>query len=333
MKTLTEYLLQESNENLDLFIESADNDYILIEEGFWNKLGKIVGKGATKAKEAIGDFSDGFKTTFTTVNTVGAQSKDNETLKMLKKLNSRVADASSEKEAYLILKDEAEILIKDIDNINKPNYMISVKNLLLTSDDAACKKAAENLEKAIEEKFGKKAKAVEEKVEKLNKKIEKSNIVPKSSKNNKGKKGDQPKSKKSASLGLSDKGEEKATSAKQEKKAIEKEIKSDQTFFASMAKEANIDAQTLRDSVVGLINNALKEEVVDKDGKKIYKWKKDTKGFQAKNEDNLIKGLACMFCGLSMINHKTINEKVVEILIDTGFSRQDYIKNLVKNKE
>ena len=52
-----------------------------------------------------------------------------------------------------------------------------------------------------------------------------------------------------------------------------------------------------------------------------------------KYEDKLIKGLGAVPCGLMMINHKGINEKIVDVLIDAGFSRDDYINNLTKTEE
>ena len=83
---------------------------------------------------------------------------------------------------------------------------------------------------------------------------------------------------------------------------------------------------------IGLINDSLKNKTTDKNGNTVYKWKTDTKGFQTKNEGKLIKGLGAVLCGLMMINHKGMNEKIVDVLIDTGFSRNDYLNNLTKSE-
>lgn len=333
MKNLTEYVVSEQ-----LFTTNEDGDTILC-EGFWDKLGGILGKGVAKVKTAMSNFSQAFSNALTTANVVAAQTKDSDLKKMIGNLNDKLSNATSEKEAITLLKAEADKVLTAIkrDKIQTPDYAISLKHVLKAVEgDPECTELAEKLSKAIDKKFSTDAEKVEKKVEATEKKVKKSDIVPSEKKSNKKDKDDKKdkdtkKAKGKATIGADE--EDATVTKKQEKNAVQNEIKEDKTFFETIAKNAELDAVILRDSIVGLINNALKEEVVERDGKTVFKWKKDTKGFQSKNEDKLIKGLASIFCGLAMINHKAINEQVLEILISTGFSRKDYINNLVKNNK
>ena len=200
-------------------------------------------------------------------------------------------------------------------------------------NDKECQELADKLDKAIQAKFGDTEKT-EKSVDVIVNKIKKSDVVPdgneKDSKKDK-KEDTVEKVKNKSSLGTGE-DENKAVTTKQEKTAITNEIKDDTDFFKQIVAITNgkVDGETLRDSLVNLINKSFKNEAKDKDGKTIYTWKKDIKGFQTKNEENLIKGLGAVLCGLIAINHKGMNEEVLGKLIDYGFKADDFLNNLKK---
>lgn len=320
----------------DYIIEQQQNEFIneMINEGFWEKLGSMVGKGAKSLKNAIGNFSKKFSNALTTANVVVAKSDDKESKKIANELNDEVNKAKSEKDALVALKKNTERVIIGLGpkgHISHPDFAISLKYALKEyPDDSECKELLDKLEKAIEEKFGKKSKKVEKNVEAIGKKIENSNIVPdEKSEDKKEEKAEKVDDK--SSLGTGD-DENKGVSQKQETNAVTAEIKDNTDFFKQIVSITNgkVNGETLRDSIVNLINKSFKNESKDKEGKTIYTWKKDTKGFQTKNEENLIKGLGAVLCGLIAINHKGMNEEVLGKLIDYGFKADDFLNNLKK---
>lgn len=209
---------------------------------------------------------------------------------------------------------------------------IAVRNVLRNQkDNKNAINTAKELDSFLDKKFPKKLKQAEKNIEKIENNVEQNDVFKKLASND-ASVGSKTTTNDSSTLGITDDGKGESVTPKQEEEAVSDTITDDKNFFLPLAKEAGIDGNSLRDSIIGLINDSLKNKTTDKDGNTVYKWKTDTKGFQTKNEGKLIKGLGAVLCGLMMINHKGMNEKIVDVLIDTGFSRNDYLNNLTKSE-
>ena len=324
---------------IDYIFEKQENEFIdqMINEGFWEKLGNLLGRGVKSIEKAMSNFSKGFNDALTATNVVAAKTKDKESKKLANELNDEIDKAKDEKDAIKALKAHAERVIIELGekgHIEHPDYAIALKySLKEAKDDKECQELADKLDKAIQAKFGDTEKT-EKSVDIIANKIKKSDVVPDG--NEEDSKEDKQedtveKVEDKSSLGTGE-DDDKAVTAKQEKNAITDEIKDDTDFFKQIVSITNgkVDGKTLRDSLVNLINKSFKNETKDKDGKTIYTWKKDVKGFQTKNEENLIKGLGAVLCGLIAINHKGMNEEVLGKLIDYGFKADDFLNNLKK---
>lgn len=323
MKTLTQYINEEAiNEDL-------------INEGFWAKLGSALGFSSAKVTKSIKGWKDDVKRGFSVGQYYAVKSKD-KSIKDAAKKEAEGAAQSPEK-ALQAVKDECTRLAKNIkkdnlygNNIYITEYILSQYNLLrdLSNDlnDEDGKKMAKSFKAIIDEKFPDDLNKSEKNIEEIGKKID--NVTNQSSSKESEQSSD--KSSDSSSLGLTDGNEQQATTVKQETNAVTDEIKDSNAFFKPLAEAAGIDGETLRESIVNLINTSLKRNVAKKNEKPVYKWNTDTKGFQTKNEDKLIKGLGALLCGLMMINHKGMNEAITDKLIDFGFKKTDYLEHLTK---
>lgn len=319
MKTLTQFLT-ESNINEASLFDANDE---LIAEGFWNKVGNILGYGAKKLTNAFNDAKDGFKDSFASGQLFAAKSKDNDTKETAKELADSVTQSNSTDEALENLAKKTKKLLSNKSRIVSPEVLISVKGCFSSYPEKKISKEIISLiDKYLEKHHPDKKEKAEETVQTLNKKVKKAGVNGKSSKN--GKKSGEKVSDNKSTLG----GEDKAVTAKQEEAAVTDVIKNDIEFFKPLAAEAKMDADQMRESIVNLINKSLKEPSKDKEGNTVYKWKVDTKGFQTKNEPNLIKGLGALLSGVIMINHKGMSEKIIDTLIGLGFSKSDILKAL-----
>jgi hypothetical protein len=324
IKNLTDYIIEQQE------LEFVDQ---MINEGFWQKLGSILGKGAKTIKNAMSNFSKGFNNALTTANVVAAKSDDKESKKIANELNDEINKSKSEKDALKALKEKTEKIIYGLGpkgDISKPDFAVSLKYALKEyPDDSECKELLDKLEKALEEKFGSKAKTAEKNVEAISNKLENSDVVPDG--NSEDNKEEVERVEDKSSLGTGD-DENKAVTQKQETNAVTAEIKDNTDFFKQVVSITNgkVDGETLRDSLVNMINKSLKNESKDKEGKTVYTWKKDTKGFQTKNEENLIKGMGAILCGLVAINHSGMNEELLKVLQKYGFSAKNFLNNLQK---
>lgn len=323
MKTLTQFLT-ESNINEASLFDANDE---LIAEGFWNKVGNILGYGAKKLTNAFNDAKDGFKDSFASGQLFAAKSKDNDTKETAKELADSVTQSNSTDEALENLAKKTKKLLSNKSRIVSPEVLISVKGCFSSYPEKKISKEIISLiDKYLEKHHPDKKEKAAETVQTLNKKVKDAGVNGKSSK--KSKKGGEKTSTNKSSLGVSKEGEAEAVTAKQEKAAVTDVIKNDIEFFKPLAAEAKMDADQMRESIVNLINKSLKEPSKDKEGNTVYKWKVDTKGFQTKNEPNLIKGLGALLSGVIMINHKGMSEKIIDTLIGLGFSKSDILKAL-----
>ena len=172
IKRLTDYIIEQ--QELE-FIEQ------MINEGFWQKLGSILGKGAKSIKNAMSNFSKGFNNALTTANVVAAKSDDKESKKIANELNDEINKSKSEKDALKALKEKTEKVIYGLGpkgDISSPNFAVSLKYALKEyPDDSECKELLDKLEKAIEEKFASKAKTAENNVEAISNKLENSDAL------------------------------------------------------------------------------------------------------------------------------------------------------------
>jgi len=333
MKTLTNYII--SNNIYSGFNECLDDDLNIIDEG---KLGDTIAKflGVSnmdhKTYSEIWGKDKESKKDLATAQVISAAEKDPELKKIAEKTFKRLENCNSKEEAIQELIDWAEGIIRSGD-IPTPNMPIAVRNVLRNqTDNKDAIKTAKELDSFLDKKFPKNLKQAEENIGKIESNVEKNDAFKKLAGDSVSSE-DEKTSSDNSTLGITDDGEGEAVTPKQEEEAVEDTITDDKNFFLPLAKEAGIDGNSLRDAIIGLINNSLKNKTTDKNGETVYKWKTDTKGFQTKNEDKLIKGLGAVICGLMMINHKGMNEKIVDVLIDTGFSRNDYLNNLTKSEE
>ena len=332
MKTLTNYII--SNNIYSDLNECLDNDLNIVDEG---KLSDTIAKflGASdmdgKTYSEIWGKDKESKKDLATAQVISAAEKDPELKQIAQKTFKRLEKCNSKEEAIQELIDWAESITRTGD-ISTPNMAIAVRNVLRNqNDNKNAINAAKELDSFLDKKFPKKLKQAEKNIEKIENNVEQNDAFKKLASND-ASTGSETPTNDSSTLGITDDGKGESVTPKQEEEAVSDTITDDKNFFLPLAKEAGIDGNSLRDSIIGLINDSLKNKTTDKDGNTVYKWKTDTKGFQTKNEDKLIKGLGAVLCGLMMINHKGMNEKIVDVLIDTGFSRNDYLNNLTKSE-
>ena len=330
MKTLTNYII--SNNIYSDLNECLDNDLNIVDEG---KLSDTIAKflGASdmdnKTYSEIWGKDKESKKDLATAQVISVAEKDPELKQIAQKTFKRLEKCNSKEEAIQELIDWAESITRTGD-ISTPNMAIAVRNVLRNQkDNKNAINAAKELDSFLDKKFPKKLKQAEKNIEKIENNVEQNDAFKKLASNN-ASTGSETPTNNSSTLGITADGKGESVTAKQEEEAVSDTITDDKNFFLPLAKEAGIDGNSLRDSIIGLINDSLKNKTTDKDGNTVYKWKTDTKGFQTKNEGKLIKGLGAVLCGLMMINHKGMNEKIVDVLIDSGFSRNDYLNNLTK---
>ena len=332
MKTLTNYII--STNIYSDFNECLDIDLNIIDEGkLSDTIAKFLGASGmdNKTYSEIWGKDEESKKDLATAQVISAAEQDTELKKIAQKTFKRLEKCNSKEEAIQELIDWAEGITRTGD-ISTPNMAIAVRNVLRNQkDNKDAVRTAKEIDSFLDKKFPKNLKQAEKNIEKIENNVEKNDAFKKLASDD-ASNGNETTTNDSSTLGITDDGKGESVTPKQEEEAVSDTITDDKNFFLPLAKEAGIDGNSLRDSIIGLINDSLKNKTTDKDGNTIYKWKTDTKGFQTKNEDKLIKGLGAVLCGLMMINHKGMNEKIVDVLIDAGFSRNDYINNLTKSE-
>lgn len=321
MKNLTEYITEQT---ITLYTINESDD-IIISEGFWSTVGSKLGNAFIKLGNKLKSWDNfDLKTRITSMVAVAGNNK--EAKKEIKSITDALNAAENDEDALKVFKKYATKKIENNDLPNSAAIPIQVKNILANQkDDSEAQKLSKLLDKLIVKKYSK------EDIERLNELYEKTDkAVEQKGINNTE---DKDSESNEPSLGLSDDGKGENVTPAEQKKAVEEEIKDDKTFFIPLANEAGIDGNQLKDSIVGLINASLKIPKTNKKGETVYKWKADTKGFQTKNEDKLIKGLGALLCGLMMINHKVMNEMIIKVLSsdDIGFAKKDYLNSLLNN--
>lgn len=304
MKTLNEYIIEQS------FV----NDEMYINEGLLQKILGFFGKKSGQLKtlqKNIKDWPKDLKRSYWTNKAISLElgKKNNE----IKKFD--------DKQTQLLMKGNVKEVIKNYieksqDIVNNPDdyknvdskYIVGIYDQLkkfgtdLNNNDAT--KESENLAKVIKDNW---SNGIEEYKKDL---AAAENTNSESS------------------------GNTKDTTAQQEQQSAEKIMNDDKQFFDTLQKAANINTDSLRDSIVGLLNKSFKEEV-EEDGQKVWKWKKETKlnnSWYANNEETTVKGLASIVSGLMIINHKGISKVLLDALSAEGLDKTT-MANIIKNQE
>ena len=168
---------------IDYIFEKQENEFIdqMINEGFWEKLGNLLGRGVKSIEKAMSNFSKGFNDALTATNVVAAKTKDKESKKLANELLDEIDKAKDEKDAIKALKAHAERVILELGekgNISHPDYAIALKySLKEVKNDKECQELADKLDKAIQAKFGDTEKT-EKSFDLIVNKIKKSDVVP-----------------------------------------------------------------------------------------------------------------------------------------------------------
>ncbi len=304
MKTFNEYIIEQS------FV----NDETYINEGLLQKILGFFGKKSAQLKtlqKNIKDWPKDLKRSYWTNKAISLElgKKNNE----IKKFD--------DKQTQLLMKGNVKEVIKNYieksqDIINNPDdyknvdskYIVGIYDQLkkfgtdLNNNDAT--KESENLAKVIKNNWSNGIEAYKKDLAAAE------NTDSESSGNN------------------------EDTTAQQEQESTKNVMDNDKQFFDTLQKAANINTDSLRDSIVGLLNKSFKEEV-EEDGQKVWKWKKETKlnnSWYANNEETTVKGLASIVSGLMIINHKGISKVLLDALSAEGLDKTT-MANIIKNQE
>jgi hypothetical protein len=335
MKRLNIYILEEL-----MILENSNGE--IITEGFWKKLGSIFGFSTEKVAKTMQKWSDDLKKGFTTGQYIAAKSKDKEVKKAAEE-QAQAAEKGS-KELLKKVKFEVQRLMKVWDHIESPDHALSqwnqLKNLSEQENDNEGKQLAEKFKGIIDKKFPDGGKQYE----KISQKIEKAGVDdgPKDEKsNNKENTNDsegQPKidpKKDSSNIGTTDDNKPAEVTPEQQDNAIKDTIKDDTDFYSPLAKAAGIDGNTLKDGVSKFINKAWKEAVKDENGNAVLKWKNGSiegqKNMQDNLEDNIVKGLSAILCGIMIIKNKSLMQGVYDVIDPEGRGKEE-IKKLLEIK-
>ena len=126
---------------IDYIFEKQENEFIeqMINEGFWEKLGNLLGRGVKSIKNAMSNFSKGFNNALTATNVVAAKTKDKESKKLANELNDEIDKAKDEKDAIKALKANAEKVILGLGekgHISRPDYAIALIDVALSNKES-----------------------------------------------------------------------------------------------------------------------------------------------------------------------------------------------------
>ena len=334
MKHLNEYILE----------QSYNIDELILEGKFWKAVGKILGFNTEKLGQTMKKWSDDLKIGFTTGQYIAAKSKNKE----IKKSAEEQAQAAEKgpKELLKQVKLDVQKLMKRMDNIDTSdiNYVMQqwdqLKNLSEQENDNEGKELAENFKNIIDKKFpdgGKKYENIKNKVKKSpaseGPQGEKSNNKEETN-NSEGQPKIDPK-KDSSNIGTTDDNKPAEVTPEQQDNAIKDTIKDDTDFYSPLAKAAGIDGNTLKDAVSKFINKAWKEAVKDENGNAVLKWKNGSiegqKNMQDNLEDNIVKGLSAILCGIMIIKNKSLMQGVYDVIDPEGRGKEE-IKKLLEIK-
>lgn len=343
MKTLTDYV------NDRYLIEGLDSEdaQVFLQEGILGGLGKLMGWGANKVRNAASSFSDGFNKAFNTGVVAANKSKDEEAKKDAKELADELKDKTDDKGALEVLKTRAETLLKTISKFSSPMWPISVKrqlkNLSTELNDEEGLELAEKLQKAIDKKWKEdEVDKSEETIKKTEEKVEKATekaIKNGEGKEKEGKDGEGKEEGKDGESKDGDKKEDKGAS-KEEKKAkkevknaVTDEIKDNSDLLGPLAKAAKIDGNELRNFVSNKMTYQLISKSTKKDGSaakkamKLSNVEEYTAGDDFKND---VLGMCVVVCGALISGNPEKFMKICEVLNISEASTADGLRKKIK---
>jgi hypothetical protein len=276
MKSLKDYVYKESYEF---------NDDLLITEGFWKKLGSLLGFSSNKLGAAMKNWGSDLKSGFTTGQYIAAKSKDKD-VKNAAKEQAEAAEKSP-KELLEKVKLEVQRLMKVIDKIDIPDHALSQWNQLKTlskqEKDEEGTKLAEKFKGIIDKRWPDGGKDYE----KISKKVEKAGVA------------DGPKEE-------GEKGEGEDAEAKEANKQAAEEatetIKDNVDLFKQLAKAAGINGEGLRDYVAKYVLTR------GEDGK--IKSKDEI----AKISDDEVLATCIIVCGAAMTKNDETFARIVKAI-------------------
>lgn len=325
MKTLSEFNIYE-----ELFSE----DNILKEGISLGKLGKKIASffgGKSKDKkttEEIDNLEADDKKNVLATQTSAIQSKDKGSIEVAKKLSEQIAGLKDKEPSKIlgIYMSHGEAILRKNDDINEPNLIISIRDIIKKYGTSEKNKKAiemvDDLNALLDEKFSKKKKKAEEQVKQTEQTIDNAN----------------------------DEGGEETSKEGEGKKKVEKleneiqqgvkdEIKEEKDLLSPLAKQANIDGQLLLEFVSKKLTfNLLKNsKVIDKDGKEVdYKVAGKVASTAIKDLDtesdsfkNDVLGMCIVICGAIISGNGERFMKICEVLnIDEAKTADDLRKQV-----
>lgn len=325
MKTLSEFNIYE-----ELFTE----DNILKEGISLGKLGKKIASffgGKSKDKkttEEIDNLEADDKKNVLSTQTSAIQSKDKGSIEVAKKLSEQIAGLKDKQPNKIlgIYMSHGEAILRKNDDINEPNLIISIRDIIKKYGTSEKNKKAiemvDDLNALLDEKFPKKKKKAEEQVKQTEQTIDNAN----------------------------DEGDEETSKEGEGKKKVEKleneiqqgvkdEIKEERDLLGPLAKQANIDGQLLLEFVSKKLTfNLLKNsKVIDKDGKEVdYKVAGKVASTAIKDLDtesdsfkNDVLGMCIVICGAIISGNGERFMKICEVLnIDEAKTADDLRKQV-----
>ena len=237
MKSLQNYVYEES-----LVIDEITIDEALVTEGFWKKLCEKFGFGIKKLGQAMKSWKSELRDGFTLGQYLAAKSNDGEIKKTIK-AQSTAAEKGT-KELLKEVKASVERLMKNLDGISIPDYLLQqrdlLKELLQTEKDEEGNALLEKFSKLIDKKFpdgGKELKEYAAELDKVKKSKQADKIVKAAEESENKEKGEEGESK-----------EEKEADKQAAVEATEA-IKDNVELFKQLAKTADINGEGLRDYV------------------------------------------------------------------------------------
>lgn len=168
MKHLSDYILEAKSLSVVPILE--DNEGNIILEGFWKKLGKLLGFSTEKVKQTMQGWDKELRAAYLAGQIAAAKSNNSETKEAVKKQDA--AAEKSPKDLLAQTKFEVQRLMKNWDNMNDVGYPFAqYKQLYLLSNkenDDEGKTLSEKFKKLIDDKFPDGGKKYEKTVEQIN---------------------------------------------------------------------------------------------------------------------------------------------------------------------
>lgn len=325
MKTLSEFNIYE-----ELFTE--DN---MLKEGIsLGKLGKKIASffgGKSKDKkttEEIDNLESDDKKNVLSTQTSAIQSKDKGSIEVAKKLSEQIAGLKDKQPSKIlgIYMSHGEAILRKNDDINEPNLIISIRDIIKKYGTSEKNKKAiemvDDLNALLDEKFPKKKKKAEEQVKQTEQTIDNANDEGGEETSNEGE------------------GKKKVKKLENEiQQGVKDEIKEEKDLLSPLAKQANIDGQLLLEFVSKKLTfNLLKNsKVIDKDGKEVdYKVAGKVASTAIKDLDtesdsfkNDVLGMCIVICGAIISGNGERFMKICEVLnIDEAKTADDLRKQV-----